>query len=66
MSPLEFDHELRKRLLTLRFNLNRSAQCMNLHNIALENALVAAIKSSLRLEASTERLRNCMRAHGYE
>ncbi|HYC01591.1 MAG TPA: hypothetical protein VEC57_20840 [Candidatus Limnocylindrales bacterium] len=64
MTPLEFDHQLRKRLLSFRQTLNRSAQCMNMASDALGRALVASKKSTLRLQASTVRLVRCMEFHG--
>jgi hypothetical protein len=63
MTPLEFDHQLRKRLLNFRQSLNRGAQCMNMSSDALERALIASRKSSLRLEASTMRLQRCLEAN---
>ncbi len=64
MSPLEFDHQLRKRVLRLRQVLNRTGQCWNNQNDYMRKLLVASVKSSLRLEASSKRLANCLRAHG--
>lgn len=64
MTPLEFDHQLRKRPLTFRQSLNRAAQCMNMSSDALERAATATHKSALRLEASTMRLQRCLEASG--
>ena len=61
MSPVEFDHQLQKRLLKFRMVLNRSAQRMNHTGAALQRAATDARKTELRLAASTNRLANCMR-----
>lgn len=63
MTQLEFDHQLRKRLLAFRQALNRSAQCMNINASALARALHSSRKSTLRLQASSVRLARCMEAH---
>lgn len=64
MTPFDFDHELRKRVLRLRQSLNRRREVMNHCAAALESAANQARKSELRLAVSTARLANCMRAHG--
>lgn len=63
MNPFEFDDTLTKRLLKLRQTLNRSAQCMNHNSLALARMYRDSRKSQLRLEAATNRLANCLRAH---
>lgn len=55
MNPLEFEHELRARLLLLRQNLNRSAQCMNYHSIALQRKCDALISHIERVKVGEQR-----------
>lgn len=64
MNALEFDQKLRERLLAFRQRLNKAAQCMNFANQALDRSATACAKADLRLRVSSQRLANCMRAHG--
>lgn len=64
MKALEFAHELNCRLLKFRFVLNRSAQCMNLHDNAIQITLANLRKSQAKLQASTERMERCFMANG--
>lgn len=64
MTPMEFDHQLRRRLLNFRWSLNRQAGSMNHSANGLGKALVANAKSQLKLQASTARLQRCMELNG--
>lgn len=64
MSPFEFDSRLERACLKLRVSANKGGQCMNHAHDALERSLEANQKAILRLQASSQRLSNCMRAQG--